>query len=555
MADAPPAIGAAAPRAAAADAPRAAAAGGVAADAAAPPPALWHDSPDVVRRVLCCLPAPDARAGARRRAPPPAAATPPPRAHATAVSLCLTSERHAAWLARNAGRLRHLALHTGLAATAADAALAPVCAAGGLESLALHACAHLAALPPCVCALRALRALRLVGCPRLRRLPEELGHLAALTLLAVCRPRPADGGDGGGEEGCCGLEALPGSVGALSALRELVIEGCRALEGLPESLGQLGALTKLVIDVAANPHPEYEPAVFPPSPLTALPDSLGALTALASLRLRGCDRLSALPESIGGLGACLTELELVGVHGLAALPKEIGQLGALRRLRIEGAGALERLPDALGGLGSLTLIIGCHGVVELLPELPRAVTELHVDCASLAALPPSITRLRRLRRLTVSHCLAMQALPPGLDALSELQARARGRAAARAPALPLPPRPPRLTPSRGAPRCAAQHLTIDTLSNLAALPDKLCRLPALRSLDLANDDEWGALPPLPEGIGLGPLATSLTRLSVSSHGAPLPALPGSVGALRALLELRFGGLRLSARPGAGAGGE
>ena len=45
--------------------------------------------------------------------------------------------------------------------------------------------------------------------------------------------------------GCSGLTALPESLGALSGLQELLLGGCSGLTALPESLGALSGLQEL----------------------------------------------------------------------------------------------------------------------------------------------------------------------------------------------------------------------------------------------------------------------------------------------------------------------
>ena len=109
--------------------------------------------------------------------------------------------------------------------------------------------------------------------------------------------------------GCAGLAALPESLGALSALQELDMHGCSGLIALPESLGALPWLQTLGIALC--------------SALETLPDSLGKLSRLQDLHLQGCTRLSALPESMGALSA-LQHLDLLGCAGLAALPESVG---------------------------------------------------------------------------------------------------------------------------------------------------------------------------------------------------------------------------------------
>ena len=59
-----------------------------------------------------------------------------------------------------------------------------------------------------------------------------------------------------------GLDALPHSLGQLSALQSLDLSGCSSLDALPHSLGQLSALQYLDLDDCDS------------LPLAAVPDSL-----------------------------------------------------------------------------------------------------------------------------------------------------------------------------------------------------------------------------------------------------------------------------------------
>jgi Leucine-rich repeat (LRR) protein len=96
---------------------------------------------------------------------------------------------------------------------------------------------------------------------------------------------------------------------------------------------------QLIIDVAASNHPAYDP-VTTVSPLKDLPHTIGQLSNLQQLVLRGCNALTILPDSVGDLSS-LTLLELEGCHSLRELPGSLGQLQALRSLQIEGANNLE----------------------------------------------------------------------------------------------------------------------------------------------------------------------------------------------------------------------
>ena len=74
---------------------------------------------------------------------------------------------------------------------------------------------------------------------------------------------------------------------------------------------------------------------------------------VAMFFLRGCQKLAALPATIGELGA-LNDLTLRDCSNLAALPDAIGELRALTYLGLDGCSSLAELPDAIGELRALT---------------------------------------------------------------------------------------------------------------------------------------------------------------------------------------------------------
>ncbi len=155
------------------------------------------------------------------------------------------------------------------------------------------------------------------------------------------------------------------------------LHGCQKLAALPATIGELGALNDLTLRNCSN--------------LAALPAAIGELKALTKLNLQWCSSLTALPESIGELKA-LTTLDLSYCSSLAALPAAIGELGALKMLNLQGCSNLVALPDTIGELKALTTLDLSY-------------------CSSLAALPESIGDLGALKVLDVSGCLSLEKLP------------------------------------------------------------------------------------------------------------------------------------------------
>jgi len=159
-----------------------------------------------------------------------------------------------------------------------------------------------------------------------------------------------------------GLTAVPDSIGQLTALTELDLNG-NQLTAVPDWIGQLTALIGFF---------------FSRNRLTAVPDSIGQLTALTVLYLSG-NQLTAVPDSIGQLTA-LTELHFSG-NRLTAVPDWIGQLTALTELDLSG-NQLTAVPDSIGQL--------------------TALTELDLSGNQLTAVPDSIGQLTALTKLDLS---------------------------------------------------------------------------------------------------------------------------------------------------------
>ena len=79
---------------------------------------------------------------------------------------------------------------------------------------------------------------------------------------------------------------------------------------------------------------------------------------LTQVVIRGNDKLTSLPESVGELKALQT-LKLLGCSGLLSLPEGLGQCQALQKLQLYECEGLKSLPD-LSGLAQLK--------VEYLPD-------------------------------------------------------------------------------------------------------------------------------------------------------------------------------------------
>ncbi|MBB3174432.1 hypothetical protein FHR90_002273 [Endobacter medicaginis] len=153
----------------------------------------------------------------------------------------------------------------------------------------------------------------------------------------------------------CGLTALPDSLRALSgSLRVLDLAGNR-LTALPHWLSEFTELR--VLFGSANP-------------FAALPEVLGACPALSQIGFRGCG-MTHLPPA--ALPPALRWLTLTD-NALTELPASLGERGDLRKLLLAG-NRLRTLPEAMAAAAGLELVrISANAFDSLpgwLPRLPR----------------------------------------------------------------------------------------------------------------------------------------------------------------------------------------
>jgi internalin A len=327
------------------------------------------------------------------------------------------------------------------------------------------------------------------------------------------------------------LTAVPESVGKLTALTLLDLSG-NQLTAVPDWVGDLTALTSL--DLSRNQ-------------LTAVPESVGKLTALTSLDLRG-NQLTVLPESVGKLTA-LTSLDLRG-NQLTVLPESVGKLTALTLLDLSG-NQLTAVPDWVGDLTALTSLDLSRNQLTAVPESVgklTALTSLDLSRNGLTVLPESVGKLTALTTLVLRDN-QLTAVPDWVGDLTALTFLGLGGNQLTV----LPESVGKLTAltfldlSRNGltvlPESVGDLTALTTLvlrdNQLTAVPDWVGDLTALTFLDLGGNQ----LTVLPESVGK---LTALTSLGLG--GNQLTVLPESVGDLTALTLLDLGGNQLTVLP-------
>ena len=189
-----------------------------------------------------------------------------------------------------------------------------------------------------------------------------------------------------------GLTAVPDSIGQLTALTALYLHG-NQLTAVPDSIGQLTALTALALGG---------------NQLTAVPDSIGQLTALTTLDPRrqpadrgpGLDRAAHRPDRARprrqpadrgpGLdrAAHRPDRAHLGGNQLTAVPDSIGQLTALTRLDLGGNQHLSSPPPEVRAQGTGAVLAFLRALAESPVERWRSkvliVGEATVGKTSLA---------------------------------------------------------------------------------------------------------------------------------------------------------------------------
>ena len=384
----------------------------------------------------------------------------------------------------------------------------------GVVTVDLSAHTGLLALPEALRGLTAMRELTVVS-TALKLLPEWLGELRGLKVLCVR-------GEGIYYPKGCPLEALPASLGALTALTTLDLQYCEAL--------------------------------------TALPESLGALTGLEDLDLSGCRRLKEVPAWVMGLHKLKVpfmevrlrvmsgdsgsnsegdgiEMEMVtrvrvdkvdmSAHtGLLALPEALRGLTALRELTVTRT-ALETLPKWMCELRGLEVLrvrdggFGHHPRQALLASLGALTMLKTLDLWKCDVLPASLWALTRLNTLNLQDCYKLMVLPASLGALTGLTMLDLGCCKALTV----------LPASLGA-LTGMKTLDLKGCKALTALPASFGALTGLTMLDLGYCEALTALP-----ASLGAL-TGLTTLNLKPCEA-LTALPASFRALTGLTMLNL----------------
>jgi len=254
-----------------------------------------------------------------------------------------------------------------------------------------------------------------------------------------------------------------------------------------------------------------------------LPNSFSELTTLTGVDLQGCERLTQLPESIGFMSHLRT-LKLADCRKLRELPSSISQLALLHTINLQGCGAIKRIPDSIVEMKSLRFLQlgGCHKL-EVLPPLLGSLEllqtlDLHW-CMNLADIPCSVGTLTSLVALDLRRCLKVVALPQSIKGLECL--RTLNLSFSKLDRLP----------DEIGNLSTIWTLELQECDRLTELPESIEKLVELRTLNLRLCRN---LRRLPEFTSLAPL-TALEKLDLA-HCSTLRELPVWIGKLGKQLQ-------------------
>ncbi|QHO39701.1 TMV resistance protein N [Arachis hypogaea] len=185
---------------------------------------------------------------------------------------------------------------------------------------------------------------------------------------------------------CTSLETFPGKL-EMSLLKELNLCDCKSFMSPPEFGECMTKLSRLY---------------FQDMTISELPISLGSLVGLSELDLRGCKKLTCLPDSI---------------H----------ELESLRILRASWCSSLCDLPHSVSVIPFLSILDlrDCCLTEESFPcdfgQFP-SLTDLDLSGNHFVNLPISIHELPKLKCLSLNGCKRLQSLPELPSSIRELKA-------------------------------------------------------------------------------------------------------------------------------------
>ncbi|KAJ6370975.1 hypothetical protein OIU77_001477 [Salix suchowensis] len=145
-------------------------------------------------------------------------------------------------------------------------------------------------------------------------------------------------------------------------------------------------------------------------------------TSITTLRIKGFEELSVLPDGLLQNHTCLQKLSIKRMS-LRSLSNQLHNLSSLKYLSIKDCDKVESLPEGVQNLNSLEMlkIFGMPKITAL-SVLPSSLATLRIrSCEELASLSEGLQYLTALKDLELSRCLKINSLPESIRHLNSLQ--------------------------------------------------------------------------------------------------------------------------------------
>ena len=265
--------------------------------------------------------------------------------------------------------------------------------------LELGGCGRLDALPNNFgWSIPKLKRLDMTRCWNMRMLPDSIGLLTELEHLDLTN--------------CVELITIPNTFGGLVGLETLNLSSCYNLEEMPMELGRL--MNPEALDVGLKKLKKLEMRATRVWPL---PKDLGLLTSLNSLSM---DIPTGVPADFDRL-KLLTHLSACDGEDVSMrLSDSLGAFTALQSLRLVSVKNIFRIPQSLEELKCLrqVQILDCRKLFKI-EAFPQCLEHLDLQgCYDLIEIP-SLIPLKSLVHLNLKHCRDLRHIH-GLECLTTL---------------------------------------------------------------------------------------------------------------------------------------